>query len=295
MIDFRLKVFQSVAYNLSFTKAAKELYISQPAITKHIQELESEYKMPLFERMGNKITLTHAGELLLSHAETILNAYRQLDFEMNILNGNYVGELHLGASTTIAQYVLPPLLATFIKKFPNIKVSLINGNTRDIERAVIEHRIGLGMVEGSSRLINLRYAPFIKDELVVVTSTSSALASYDEITLEKLKQLPLVIREVGSGSLEILETELGRHQIKLAQLNILIQLGSTESIKLFLENADCLGIVSIQAVRNEISSGKMKIIDVTDFDCKRMFSFVQSQGKTGGLEEKFMRYITGQF
>lgn len=88
MIDFRLKVFQSVAYNLSFTKASKELYISQPAITKHIQELEQEYKIQLFERMGNKISLTHAGKLFLSHAENILNGYRQLDFEMNILQEN---------------------------------------------------------------------------------------------------------------------------------------------------------------------------------------------------------------
>lgn len=295
MIDFRLRVFQSVAYNLSFTKASKELFISQPAISKHIQELEHEYKMQLFERMGNKISLTHAGKLLLTHAETILNAYRQLDFEMNILNENYVGELRLGASTTIAQYVLPPYLATFIKKFPNIKVSLINGNTRDIERALIEHRIDLGMVEGSSRLLNLRYTPFIKDELVVVTSTESSLAQYDEITLEELKQLPLVIRENGSGSLDVLEVGLAKHQIKISSLNILIQLGSTESIKLFLENTDCLGIVSIQAVKNEIAAGKFKIIDVTNFECERMFSLVQSQGKAGGLEESFIRYITGQF
>ncbi|MGL4292939.1 MAG: LysR substrate-binding domain-containing protein [Bacteroidales bacterium] len=295
MIDFRLKVFQSVAYNLSFTKASKELYISQPAISKHIQELEQEYKVQLFERMGNKITLTHAGELFLNHAESILSGYRQLDFEMNILQENYVGELRLGASTTIAQYVLPPVLATFIKKFPNIKVSLVNGNTRDIERALIEHRIDLGMVEGSSRLVNLRYIPFIKDELVVVTSTKSSLAGYDEITLDELTKLPVVIREPGSGSLDILETELARHHIKLASLHVLIQLGSTESIKLFLENTDCLGILSIQAVKNEIADGKMKIIDVKDFDCQRMFSFVQLQGRAGGLEEKFIRYVTGQF
>ncbi|MEG1905516.1 MAG: LysR family transcriptional regulator, partial [Bacteroidales bacterium] len=183
MIDFRLKVFQSVAYNLSFTKASKELYISQPAISKHIQELEQEYKMPLFERMGNKIALTHAGTLLLTHTESILKAYRQLDFEMNLLNEVYAGELRLGASTTIAQYVLPPVLATFIRKFPNIKISLFNGNTRDIEQALTDHRIDLGMVEGNNRLSNLRYTPFLRDELVVVTHAESSLAQYDEISL----------------------------------------------------------------------------------------------------------------
>lgn len=295
MIDFRLRVFQRVAYNLSFTKASKELYISQPAITKHIQELEHEYDIQLFERMGNKIALTHAGELFLQHTESILNAYRQLDFEMNLLNGDFAGELRLGASTTIAQYVLPPLLATFIKKFPNIRVSLLNGNTRDIERALLEHRIDLGMVEGNSRLVNLRYTPFMKDELVVVAGASQPLARYDEITLDTLTKLPLVIRENGSGSLDILENELGNHHIKLSSLNILIQLGSTESIKLFLANADCLGILSIQSVRHELAAGKMKVIDVDGFACERMFSFVQSQGKGGGIEEQFIRYITGQF
>lgn len=290
MIDFRLKVFQSVAYNLSFTKASKELYISQPAISKHIQELEQEYKMPLFERMGNKIALTHAGTLLLTHTESILKAYRQLDFEMNLLNEVYAGELRLGASTTIAQYVLPPVLATFIRKFPNIKISLFNGNTRDIEQALTDHRIDLGMVEGNNRLSNLRYTPFLRDELVVVTHAESSLAQYDEISLEQLLQLPLVIRESGSGSLDVFERELAKHNLKLSALNVLIQLGSTESIKLFLKNADCLGIISIQAVRDEIASGKLKVIDVVDFECERMFSFAQLQGKTGGLEEKFIHY-----
>ena len=290
MIDFRLKVFQSVAYNLSFTKASKELYISQPAISKHIQELEQEYKMPLFERMGNKIALTHAGTLLLTHTESILKAYRQLDFEMNLLNEVYAGELRLGASTTIAQYVLPPVLATFIRKFPNIKISLFNGNTRDIEQALTDHRIDLGMVEGHNRLSNLRYTPFLRDELVVVTHAESSLAQYDEISLEQLLQLPLVIRESGSGSLDVFERELAKHHLKLSALNVLIQLGSTESIKLFLKNADCLGIISIQAVRDEIASGKLKVIDVVDFECERMFSFAQLQGKTGGLEEKFIHY-----
>lgn len=292
MVDFRLKVFQSVAHNLSFTKASKELYISQPAISKHIQELEQEYNTQLFERMGNKIALTHAGELLLMHAEAILTAYRQLDFEMNLLNENYVGELRLGASTTIAQYVLPPFLATFIRKFPSIRVSLLNGNTREIEKALLEHRIDLGMVEGNTYQINLRYVPFMRDELVVVTSAESSLAQYDEISLTQLTQLPLVIRESGSGSLDILEAALGRHHIKLSSLNVVIQLGSTESIKLFLENADCLGIISIQAIREELAAGKFKIIDVTGFECNRRFFFVHSQGKSGGVEDKFIQYMS---
>lgn len=116
MSDFRLRVFSSVAKNLSFTKASQELFISQPAITKHIQELETMYQTRLFERMGNKILLTDAGRLLLEHCEKILEDYGRLEYEMNLLRNEHTGELRLGASTTIAQYVLPPLLAPALSR-----------------------------------------------------------------------------------------------------------------------------------------------------------------------------------
>ena len=118
MSDFRLKVFQSVAKNLSFTKASQELFVSQPAITKHIQELEAAYQTRLFDRQGSRISLTDSGKLLLEHCERILEDYKRLEYEMHLLHNEYTGGLKLGASTTIAQYVLPPLLASFIGKFP---------------------------------------------------------------------------------------------------------------------------------------------------------------------------------
>ncbi|WP_373782906.1 LysR family transcriptional regulator, partial [Bacteroides heparinolyticus] len=110
MSDFRLKVFRSVAKNLSFTKASQELFISQPAITKHVQELETTYQTRLFDRrQGNRICLTESGKILLEHCERILEDYKRLEYEMHLLHNEYTGELKLGASTTIAQYVLPPL------------------------------------------------------------------------------------------------------------------------------------------------------------------------------------------
>lgn len=289
-MDFRLKAFHSVATNLSFTKASKELYISQPAISKHIHELEVKYKTPLFDRSGNRIALTRAGELLLSHTQALLSAYRQMDFEMNLLTDNFSGELRMGASTTIAQYVLPPILSSFIRKFPDIHVSLMNGNSRDIEQALRDGKITLGLVEGNARQNSFHYIPFMKDELVVVTHTGSAFAAYDEVTFEQLCSFPLLLRENGSGTLEVLEAALAQHQTKLSQLNVLMQLGSTESIKLFLENSDALGIVSVRAVTRELMAGRLKVIDITGFEAQRMFSFAQMQGHTGGLEESFIRY-----
>lgn len=229
MSDFRLRVFSSVAKNLSFTKASQELFISQPAITKHIQELETMYQTRLFERMGNKILLTDAGRLLLEHCEKILEDYGRLEYEMNLLRNEHTGELRLGASTTIAQYVLPPLLARFIEKFPQVSLSLFSGNSSEVEKALQEHRIDL-------------------------------------------------------------ITALHKHNIKLSDLTIRMHLGSTESIKLFLENSECMGILSIRSINKELYSGKFKVLDIKDLVMFREFDFVQLQGQDTGLPALFMQF-----
>lgn len=290
MSDFRLKVFQCVAKNLSFTKASQELFISQPAITKHIHELESNYGAQLFERKGNRITLTDAGRLLLNHCEQILDEYKKLDYEMNLLHNDFVGELRLGASTTIAQYVLPPILAQYIKRYPKVKLSLLNGNSRDIEEALQEHRIDLGLVEGTNRLPNLKYSKFLDDELVAVIPSDSRLTDKEEMTPQELKNIPLVLREYGSGTLDVIEQALSRHQIRLGDLHILMYLGSTESIKLFLQNADCMGIVSIRSIQNELKEGKLQVIEIEGMRMMRDFDFVQLQGIEGGLAQQFITY-----
>lgn len=282
MSDFRLRVFSCVAKNLSFTKASQELFISQPAITKHIQELETMYQTRLFERMGNKISLTDAGRLLLEHCEKILEEYGRLEYEMNLLRNEHIGKLRLGASTTIAQYVLPPLLARFIEKFPQVSLSLFNGNSLEVEKALQEHRIDLALVEGNIRQPNLKYTSFLQDELVPVVHTHSKWTEYDEITLEEFKKIPLVLRERGSGTLDILLAALQKHNIKLSDLNVKMYLGSTESIKLFLENCDCLGILSIRSVNKELYAGEMKVLEIKDLSMFREFDFVQLQGQENG-------------
>lgn len=176
--------------------------------------------------------------------------------------------------------------------FPDIHVSVLNGNSRDIELALRDGKITLGLVEGTTRQNTMHYIPFMKDELVVVTHVGSKLAAYDELTLEQLCALPVVLRENGSGTLEVLEGTLAKHQIKLSQLNVLLQLGSTESIKLFLENSDALGILSIRAVTRELMAGRLKVIDIEGFKAERTFSFVEPQGQNSGMEESFIRFAS---
>lgn len=288
-----MKVFRSVAKNLSFTKASQELFVSQPAITKHIQELESCYEARLFHREGNKISLTEAGKLLLKHSEKVLDDYKQLEYEMHLLHNEFIGELKLGASTTIAQYVLPPLLANFIEKHPKVNLSLLNGNSREIETALQEHRIDLGLVEGISRLPNLKYTRFLEDELVAVVNARNRLSLPEEITPEDLRRIPLVLRERGSGTLDVFERALSRFGIKLSSLNVLMYLGSTESIKCFIEHTDCMGIISVRSICRELSAGQLRVLEIAGMPMMREFDFVQLQGKEAGLAQRFMDFAIG--
>lgn len=288
--DFRLKVFSCVARNLSYTKASHELFISQPAITKHIQELESIYNTRLFERLGNKIELTVSGKLLLEHCDKILDEYAKLEYEMNLLRNRYVGELRIGASTTISQYVLPPLLASFVDRFPDITLNLTNGNSAKIEKELQEHHIDLAIVEGNIRQPSLKYTYFMDDELVLITRFEGKWSNFDDISVEQLKEIPLVLREIGSGTLDVILNVLSNYNIKLSDLNVVMHLGSTESIKLYIENSDCMSILSVRSIRRDLLHNRFRIIDIRDCSFNRSFNFVRLHGEDGGLSSLFMEY-----
>lgn len=291
MSDFRLKVFYAVARNLSFTKASQELFVSQPAITKHVHELESLYQVRLFNRLGNKISLTEAGRVMLEHCERILAEYRNLEYSMHLLRNEYIGQLRLGASTTIAQYILPPVLAAFTERFPKVKLTLIETNSRNVEQALQEHTIDLGLVEGVSRSPNLRYEAFLCDELVPVTSVAEVPEAKDDMSLEEFCRMPLVLRERGSGTLEAIEAVLAEKGIKISSLNVRMYLGSTEGIKTFLKYSHCMGIVSVFAIRNELEKRIFRITDIEGLRFQRRFCFVSQQGQEDEVVLDFMRFV----
>lgn len=291
MSDFRLKAFYSVARNLSFTKASQELFVSQPAVTRHIRELETLYQVRLFDRRGNSIALTEAGRVMMEHCERILAEYRKLEYDMHRLNDEYAGELRLGASTTISRYVLPPVLAKFTERYPRIRVSLIDMNSRHIEKALLENSIDVGMVEGVFRVPNLRYEPFLCDELVPVVCDSGRWKACDELSLDEFFRVPLVLRERGSGTLDAIETALAKKGLKLSSLNVRMYLGSTESIKSFLRCSDCMGIVSVFAVDRELRAGEFRVVDVEGIRFKRHFCFVSAQGQEVDIALHFMQFV----
>nr|WP_315223847.1 LysR family transcriptional regulator [uncultured Flavobacterium sp.] len=294
-MDFRLKVFYTVALRLNFTKAASELYISQPAVSKHIQELEETYKTKLFERNGSKIALTPAGEILLKHTKNIFEIYREIDFDMSFFSKERQGLLRLGASTTISQYVISPVLAGFHQKQQNIKVNLLNGNTEQIENALINKEIEIGIVEGQSKNQSIKYIPFLKDELVLVCNSKNPLVQQSKISLDDLKAMKFITRERGSGTLEVIEFALKQVGLKITDLQIEMQLGSTESIKSYLLNSDCLAFMSIHAVSKELTNNELMVLDVENLEIERYFYIITLLGKSDALSELFIQNIGNHY
>ena len=295
LTDFRLKVFKTVADRLSFTKAAAELLISQPAVTKQINELERLLGKPLFLRHGNRISLTDDGVRLLEYANRILALYGELRDAFVEEQGAFSGEIRLGASTTLSQYVLPGLLAKFRKLYPDVRVTLFNGNTEQIERQIADGKLDFGMIEGTASNPALHYELFMDDELVLVTSASTTSFTREEITAADLPALPLVIRENGSGTLDVLSRELSRHGLSLRQLHIEMQLGSTESIKHYLFYSDTFAFVSVQAVLDELAANRLRVVEVGDMELVRRFSFVTAHGQRSRLTDLFKQFCLNHY
>lgn len=228
--------------------------------------------------------------MLLQRAEELFTIYRNIEFEMSTLNQRQQGDLRLGASTTVSQYVIPPLLAGFRNKFKEVKLNLINANTEQIEEALLNKEIELGIIEGRSKNQSVKYTEFLKDEIVLVSNTTNVQAKKEQITIDELKTIPLLLREQGSGTLDVIEHALKPHKLKLSELVIEMHLGSTESIKYYLLYSNYMAFLSIHSVLKELQSGELVIVDVKDVSIERYFYFIHLQGKPEALVEMFMRY-----
>lgn len=291
MFDFRLTVFHTVAKRLSFTKAAADLFITQPAVSKHIQELEQHFKTQLFERLGNKITLTGQGRILLAYTDQILSLYRNMEFEMSSLSDRQKGILRLGASSTVSQYVIPLALAGFHKKYNDIKIKLLNGNTEQIEHALLDKDIDLGIIEGKSKSKGITYTEYLKDEIVLTCSSRHPLAQKPNITIKELRDIPLLVREAGSGTLDVIAYALKPLKLNFSQLNIAMELGSTEAIKTYLRNSDCMAFISLHSISADLSNNTLKTVNVKGLNIERFFYFIQRQGSSDPLADLFRQYV----
>jgi LysR family transcriptional regulator, transcriptional activator of the cysJI operon len=277
--NFRLTVFRKVAEQLSFRKAAEELYLTQPAVSQQIKALEEELGVVLLDRSGSQVKLTPAGTALLQYAEESGRLLREARHAIANLSGTQSGVLSLGASTTIAQYVLPRLLSEFCGSHPRVHPTLMSGNTEQIVTAVEEEKIALGFIEGPPRSRDLALAPFLEDELVLLAPAAHEWAERKEIAAEDLTTVPLLMRERGSGTRHIVELALERHRIRRSSLKVAMELDSTEAIKSAVDAGFGVGFVSRWAIAQDARLGPaFRIVGIRGVRFRRHFSVVSVKG-----------------
>lgn len=291
MFDYRLKVFHTVASRLSFTKASEELNISQPAVTKHIKELENQLNTKLFDRRGTSIQLTGSGTILYKYAEKIRNIYRDLEFEIHQLSSEHKGKLIIGASTTVAQYILPEILAKFHSYYRDIKIELLTYNTEVISTLLKEGKIDLGIIEGESQSSYFDYEVFKADEIVLVAKANHLLVN-KTLNLKDLYTIDLIFREQGSGTQEFIQNRIKEKGIDIEKLNVIMQLGSSESIKNYLLHSDCMAFLSVSTILNELKNNTLSIIDIKNFDIERNFHCILPKGEQSELIKLFLKFIS---
>jgi LysR family transcriptional regulator, transcriptional activator of the cysJI operon len=283
--NFRLKVFRAVAEHLNFRKAAEQLFLTQPAITLQIKALENDLGMRLFDRTGGKITLTRQGSVLLGYANKLAILAGEAERQIGRSEGSVSGELALGASTTIAQYVLPKLIGAFQNEYPKIQFSLRSGNTSQIVRFLLEGKVALGLIEGPARERGVRTEPFMEDELVLITAPSF---DSNRVAPGQFAGMSLLIREQGSGSRHVVELALEKAGFKLKAFEKVMELDSTEAIKSAVEAGLGVGFVSRWAIAKELELGTLKVAEVSGVRVARRFTLIsrtgpEPQGTAGAL------------
>ena len=291
--NFRLVVFLKVAEHLSFRKAAEELYLTQPAVSLQIKALEQQLGTLLFDRSGTRPQLTAAGSILVEYASRASTLLLTAEQEIGRLNGDSVGELRLGASTTIAQYVLPSLLSEFCKRHARVRATLISGNSETIVDAVEHRKIELGFIEGPARNRDVQTLRFLDDELVLLVPGQHEWADQPAVEPRELLLAPLLMREVGSGTRRIIEMTLEKHDIRPGSLQIVMELDSTEAIKSAVEAGLGVGFVSRWAIAKDTRLGSaFRIVPVKGVRFLREFLIVSGkQPDHGGVVADFRDFV----
>jgi DNA-binding transcriptional LysR family regulator len=275
--NFRIHVFRSVARHLSFSRAAEELLLTQPAVTQQIKALEDELGVPLFDRGGGRITLTTGGSALLPFAEQMHTLSDEAIAAVARANGHHAGSLTLGASQTIGQYVLPNLIAGFLKTQPRLSITARSGNSDQMLEALLSHQIHLALIEGPEQRKDLHVEPFMEDHMVLVVPAGHEWAD-SEVDLDALRNQPLLVREFGSGSRRVVEQALAAAGLKPKSLRISMELDSTEGLLSGVEAGLGVAFVSRWAVRNQLALGTLKLARVRGLKLSRRFSMAWPAG-----------------
>ncbi len=278
MADRRLQVFYTVARLLSFTKAAEELHMTQPAVTFQVRQLEEYFNTRLFDRTHNRISLTEAGQKVYEYAGGIFELYNEMENVVKEMTGNIGGSITIGASTTIAEYMLPSLLGDFRKKYDEVVIHLKVSNTEGIVTMVENNVIDLGVVEAPVSNKNLVVETCRRDKLVGIVPVNHPLARKKTVALKEIMKYPFICREEGSGTREVIEDYVCRADECSDGLKIAMELGSPEAVKGAVEAGMGISIVSEATIEKELKLGTLAKVEL-DPPMERPFSFVHQKQK----------------
>ncbi len=278
MADRRLQVFHTVARLLSFTKAAEALHMTQPAVTFQVRQLEDYFNTRLFDRTHNRITLTEVGERVFEYAERIFDLYAQMENSVKEMTGDISGVLLIGASTTIAEYMLPALLGDFKNRYPEVTIRLRVANTDEIVSMVENNIIDLGVVEAPVHNKSLAVELCRMDQLVAIVPPKHPLAQQERVTVEEIAQYPFISREEGSGTRDVILDYFAQANLSIYDLNVAMELGSSEAIKGAVTSGMGLSILSRATIQKELQLGTLRSIELNPI-LERPFSFVHQKQK----------------
>jgi DNA-binding transcriptional LysR family regulator len=283
-----------VAQSGKISGAARQLHLSQPAVTAHLRRLEEVIGKPLFSRSTHGVKLTSHGHTLRNLAVDVQNTLARIETSFH-QEQKLSGELRFGASLTIASNVIPLFIAEFCRVYPDIGIELRVDNTAVVLEAVRESGYPFGLVEGTPRAAGLRMERFVDDELVLVAGTNKAYTKYQRLAAavtapEDLYRIPLIWRELGSGTRAVTETALRKAGIQLKRLTYQFVMADVQAIK--TATVHCLGFsfLSRWSVKNEVAAGQLRILNIPNLSVRRGFSWVLPSGALGEPSDSFVRF-----
>jgi len=271
----QLHIFYTVADRGSFSAAAQTLHMTQPAVTMQVQALEERYGTKLLNRTTKKLELTEAGHWLLPQARKAVELLRDTDERMIRFVEELKGRLQFAASLTIGEYVLPRLLGTFLRRHPGLSVNMKVMNTTEIIDAISHQGLDFGLIEAPCEIPGILTEAVMDDELMLVAPADHPFASREFVTLEEVVKQPLVLREKGSGTRQVVEDELWRHDVEERNLNVVSEFGSTAAVKSAVEAGLGLSVLSVWTIKHELALGLLKTVRIQDVAFKRQFYAVR--------------------
>ncbi|OGW37225.1 MAG: hypothetical protein A2Y97_11695 [Nitrospirae bacterium RBG_13_39_12] len=289
----QLRIFKAVFKNKSFSKASKELNLTQPTISNHIRALEDDFACKLFDRLGRSIIPTREAEVLYSHALEIIGKADALKEAIGQIKKDLTGQLIIGASTIPGIYLLPYMMAVFQKKYPSVSFQILISDSGKIVESVLKQELLLGIVGAKLDNEQISYTLFIEDELIVISSPSLPVSN--KMTLKELVKFPMVLREEGSGTRKETENILENKRISFSNIKIAGIFGSTDAVKQAVKAGLGVSILSRYSVTDELKYRILKEIKLSDLQMKRNFYIITHKKRTlPGTYNIFLKHILAE-